>query len=81
MSAIPPRKRTFGLSRSCPLWLKSGHCPHCAKSGHDSMMQKHEPASRRVVTVMVDSLKALDPNRPIEKGTKLGRRVMSASCK
>ena len=34
--------------------------------------EKHEPASD-IDTVVVDSLKALDPNRPIREADKLGR--------
>ena len=40
--------------------------------------EKHEPA-RDVDTVVVDSLKALDPNRPIREATKslhCGNRAM-----
>ena len=40
----------------------------CADSG-----EKHAPASDPD-TVMVDSLKALDPNRPIREATKMLRQ-------
>ena len=36
--------------------------------------EKHEPA-RDVDTVLVDSLKALDPNRPIREATRSLRRT------
>ena len=41
-------------------------------------VEKHEPASDDA-TVVVDSLKALDPNRPIREADSLDARAMSAS--
>ena len=41
--------------------------------------EKHEPAGD-IDTVLVDSLKALDPNRPIREATKLLRRSEMTRC-
>jgi hypothetical protein len=43
---------------------------HCR---HRDSEEKHEPVSD-IDTVVVDSLKALDPNRPIREATELLRR-------
>jgi hypothetical protein len=41
--------------------------------------EKHEPASD-IDTMVVDSLKALDPRRPIEKRTSVDRSELAGSC-
>ena len=46
--------------------------PYWKGPGADSE-EKHEPA-RDVDTVVVDSLKALDPNRPIREATEMLRQ-------
>ena len=41
--------------------------------------EKHEPASD-IDTVVVDSLKALDPKRPIREADIFGAEITSAVC-
>ena len=42
--------------------------------------EKHEPASDADAAV-VDSLKALDPNRPIREADMLSRKDLPGNCK